>query len=71
MRKLRGIKVRRYMACLIYLNEYLDFFPGAILSEKIGVNELEKNLFNSMPNRWSKQRVCRAFTVNIFRLKSS
>ena len=27
MRKLCGLKVRRYAACLIDLNEYLDFFP--------------------------------------------
>ena len=33
-------KVRRYDACLIDLNEYLDVFPGSKASEKICVTEL-------------------------------
>ena len=35
-----GLKVRLYADRLIDINEYLIFFPGAILSEKNGVNEL-------------------------------
>ena len=34
MRKLRGLKVRRYAARLIDFNEYLNLFPGAKLSGK-------------------------------------
>ena len=39
MEKPRYLKVRRYAAQLIDLNEYLDLFPGDKLSEKIGVND--------------------------------
>ena len=53
MRKPSGLKVRRYVACLIDLNEYLASFPGATFSDKIGVTELNEILLNSMPNSWS------------------
>ena len=34
-RKPRGSILKRYAACLIEVNEYLDLFPGAKLSEKL------------------------------------
>ena len=37
MKKPRGLKVRQYMARLIDLNEYLDSFHGANLSDKLGI----------------------------------
>ena len=40
----RGLKVRRYAVRLIYLNEYVDFFPGATMSEKMGVTKLNEAL---------------------------
>ena len=40
IRKPRGLKVRRYADLLIGLKEYLDSFPGATMSEKIGATEL-------------------------------
>ena len=39
MEKPRCLKVRRYTARLIDLNEYLDLLPGATLSDKIGVTD--------------------------------
>ena len=54
-KKLYSLKVRRYALYLIDLNDYLDSFPGAKFSDKIGVTELNKILVNIMPNIWSKQ----------------
>ena len=61
MKKLRGIKVRCYAARLIHLHEYLASFPGATLSYKIGVTELNEILLNSMSNSWSKQAYVQGF----------
>ena len=55
IKKIRSLKVRRYAARLIDMNEYLDSFTGATLADKIDVTELNGILFNSMPNSWSKQ----------------
>ena len=55
MRKPSGLKLRRYVARLIDLNEYLALFPGDALSEKIGVTELNIIMMKGMPNIWSKQ----------------
>ena len=52
---MHGLKARRYAACLIDLNEYLDYLPGDTLSDKIGKTELYEFLLNCMPNSWSKQ----------------
>ena len=41
-RKPRGLKVRLYAARLININDYLDSFPGATLSEK-WINWIEWN----------------------------
>ena len=35
MRKSRGLKVRRYITCLVDINDYLDVLPGAKISDKI------------------------------------
>ena len=43
------LKVRRYDARFIDLNEYLASFPGATMAEKMGVTELNENLLNSIP----------------------
>ena len=42
MKKPRGLKVRRYAACLIGLNEYLAYFTGATMADKMGVTEINK-----------------------------
>ena len=49
------------MAGLIYTNEYLASFPGATLSDKIGVTELDKKNLNIMLNSWSKQSYVQGF----------
>ena len=48
--KPRSLATIFYAARLIDLNEYLASFPGATLTEKLGVTELEEILLNSMPN---------------------
>ena len=50
IKKIRSLKVRRFAARLIDMNEYLDSFAGATLADKIYVTEL----IVSMPNSWSK-----------------
>ena len=54
MRKLSGLNGRSYTTNLIDLNKYLDSFPGATLSGKVGITEFNEILLNSMPNSWSK-----------------
>ena len=56
-----NLKLRRYAARLIDSNQYLDSFPGATLSDKIGVTELDNILSNSMPNSWSNQAYVQGF----------
>ena len=41
IRNPRGLKVRRYEACLIDLNKYLDLFSGAKMTDKIGATDLD------------------------------
>ena len=49
MKNPRSLKVRRYDARFIDLNEYLASFPGATMAEKMGVTELNENILNSIP----------------------
>ena len=49
------------MARLIDLNEYLDSLPEAIFSDKIGVTESEKYIFNRMPDSQSKNAYVQGF----------
>ena len=39
-RKPRGLKVGRYVDCLIDINEYLALFLGEIITDKIGITDL-------------------------------
>ena len=55
IRKLHGSKVRRYVAHLVDIHEYLVVFPGTNISNKVCVMELNEKVLNSMPNIWSKQ----------------
>ena len=55
MKKTRSLRVRRYAANLIELNEYLASFPGDTTADNIGITKLNKIILNSMPNSWSKQ----------------
>ena len=63
------LKVRRYAARLIDLNGCLASFPGATMSDNIGVTELNEKLLNSIPNRYSKQAYVQVFIVKLFPFK--
>ena len=56
-----SLKVMRYSVRLVDLNEYLDSLPGAIMTDKNVVTELNEISFNSMPNTWSKQSYAHGF----------
>ena len=61
MKNPRRLKVKRYAVHLVCLNEYLASFPGATMSNKMGITELNGILLNSMPNSWSKQAYVQGF----------
>ena len=61
MKKTRIMTVGRYAARLIDLNEYLASFPGATLTDKIGVIKINEIFLNSMPKIWSKQAYIQVF----------
>ena len=61
IKKTSILTLRHYVACLIDLNEYLASFPGATLTDKFCVTELDEILLNSMPNSWSKQAYLQDF----------
>ena len=42
MKNPRSLKVRRYVAHLINLNEYLASCPGATMADKIGITQLDE-----------------------------
>ena len=50
MRNPGGLKVRRYAACLVDIDEYLNVFPGANISDKSFVMEINEILLNSILN---------------------
>ena len=60
MRKTRGLKVRLYDALMIYLNSYLDVFPGEKSGEKCEA-ELNIYILNVMLNRQSSQAYVKGF----------
>ena len=69
IKKPRALTVRHYVARLIDLNEYLEYFPGATLNDNIGVTKLNGILLNIMPNSWSIQDYAQGFdceSINMF-----
>ena len=54
MRWSQELKLRRYAACMIELNENLSSLIVSNASEEIGETELNEIILNSMPNGWSK-----------------
>ena len=69
--KPHSLKVKHYTALLIDLNDYLDSCTEATMSDKIGVTELNKMLFNSMPNSSSNQDYVQVFDCeSIYFLKA-
>ena len=66
MKNPRSLKVSRYDARLIDLDEYLNSFPGANMTDKIGVTKLNKILLNSTPNSWSNQEYVKGLIASLF-----
>ena len=56
-----SLKVKRYAAHLIDLNEYLASFPGVTTTDKMCVTELNESLSNMIPNSWSKKAYVQGF----------
>ena len=50
MRKSRELKLRRYAAILVNLNEYFSALLGEKASDKIGETDINEIIFYSMPN---------------------
>ena len=55
MRNPHGLKVRRYSACLVDLNEYLAVLPVDNISEMFCVMDPNEKFLNSMTNSWISQ----------------
>ena len=69
--KKRRLKVRRYAARLIDLNEYLASFPGENVTAKIGVTKLNYILLNIMLNSWPKQEYVQGFDCKSYYFKEA
>ena len=61
MKKTCSLTVRNYAARLIELNEHLASFPGATLTDEIGVTELNEIILNNMPNSCYKKAYIQGF----------
>ena len=61
VRNPRSLKSIFYFPRLIEVNEYFTVFPGADISDKVCVAELNKIVFNSMPNSLSNQAYVQVF----------
>ena len=70
-RKTCRLKPRHYVDHLIDLNEYLASLPGANMTDKIGMTELNEILLNSMPNSWSKKLYVQVFDCESINFKKS
>ena len=60
------LKVRRYFARLIDLDEYLASFLGATISDNMVVTDLNEILLSSISNRSTKKRMYTGFIVKLF-----
>ena len=69
IRKHHGLKLRRYTDRSIDLNKYLASFPGANMTDKIGVAEINESLLNIMSNSWSKQAYVQVFDCKYITFK--
>ena len=61
MKKPRSLTVRRYLARLIDLNDYLKSFTGANFTDKIGITKLNQILLKIMPSIWSNHAYAQGF----------
>ena len=48
---------------MIDINEYLAAFTGGKASDNIGKTELKEIILSSIPNGWSKNRMCSVLIV--------
>ena len=64
MRKPHGLKVRRYAACMIDINDCLAVFPRVKASDKTFETELKGILLRIMQKTGSVRHVCRGLIVN-------
>ena len=55
MRKPQDIQLKRSSAQLTELNNYLPRFPGSRNSKKMGLEELNEILLQSVPSSWARQ----------------
>ena len=65
MNKPRGLKHRGYAGCFIELSKYLAFFPGATLSKKNGVTELNDIFLIVCLIAGASKRMCRVLTAGL------
>ena len=61
MRDQHSLKMRRYAARFVDLNDFVAMFPGANISYKICVTELNDIFLNSMPSIWSTKLYVQVF----------
>ena len=61
-----SLKIKRFTACLIDLNEYLDSFLGTTISDEIGVTKLNEIPLNIMPNSCSKQVLLKRLLLLVY-----
>ena len=66
----RGLKVRRYAASLTNLDEYLDVFPAANMSDFLCVTELNEKFSKCVPNIWIKQENVQGFDYEYIAFKA-
>ena len=66
-----SLKVRRYAARLINLNEYLASFPRTTMTYKMEVTDLNGILLNSMPKILSKQAYVQGFDCETISFKNA
>ena len=71
MKKLCALTVRRYVAHIIDLNEYLVYFLGVTLTDNIGVTKQNAILLNRLPNICSRQAYVRGFDCESITFKNS
>ena len=69
MKRPHGLRVRRYAACMIDINNYLAVFPGAKASNKICETVFNGIILNSRPNRWIRQEYVQGFYFESINLK--
>ena len=66
-----GIIQPRTLLWLVDLNEYLAVFPGAKISDKMFMTELNEILLNSIPNSWNNQAYVKEFDCESITFKAS